>query len=127
MTKNRTISAVIFLERSEEITKWPFPVASAPASSSHCRSRRHRCYRFVIVTTRQHLRRNPFRRKKRQKKSIFIYGTTFKKNESGSDFQRIQIWNTIAHKNKKRITAGTHCRVSFHQNPVIKQIDKPGK
>jgi hypothetical protein len=28
-----------------------------------------------------------YRRKKRQKKSIFIYGTTFKKNESGRDFQ----------------------------------------
>jgi hypothetical protein len=31
------------------------------------------------------LRRNPYRRKKRQKKSIFIYGTTFKKNESGRE------------------------------------------
>ena len=28
----------------------------------------------------KHMRRNPFRKKKRQKKSIFIYGTTFKKN-----------------------------------------------
>jgi hypothetical protein len=33
------------------------------------------------------MRRNPFRKKKRQEKSIFIYGTTFKKNESGRDFQ----------------------------------------
>jgi hypothetical protein len=39
--------------------------------------------------------------KKRQKKSIFIYGTTFR------DFQRVQIYS-IAHKNQKRITAGTH-------------------
>jgi hypothetical protein len=52
-------------------------VASAPAPSSHCRSRRHRCHRFVIVTTHPHLRRKPFRRKKRQKKSIFIYGIIF--------------------------------------------------
>jgi len=34
----------------------------------------------------KHMRRNPYRNKKRQKKSIFIYGTTFKKNESGRDF-----------------------------------------
>jgi hypothetical protein len=32
MTKNRTISAVIFLERSEEITKWPFSVGGEGAS-----------------------------------------------------------------------------------------------
>jgi hypothetical protein len=31
-------------------------------------------------------------KKKRQKKSIFIYGTTFRKNESAQDFQRVQIW-----------------------------------
>jgi hypothetical protein len=54
------------------------------------------------------LRRNPFRKKKRQKKSIFIYGTTFKKNESGRDFQRGQIWNDRS-QNKKRITAVTQC------------------
>ncbi len=78
-----------------------YVVASAPAPSSHCRSRRHRCHRFVIVTTHPHLRRNPLRRKKRQKKSIFIYGTTFKKNESGSNFQRIQIWNDRSQKQKK--------------------------
>jgi len=86
-------------------------------------------------------------KKKRQKKSIFIYGTTFKKNESGRDFQRVQIWHdrsqkqkknygshpftaqllrktnlaeifsearsgTIAHKNQKRITAGTQFLLS---------------
>jgi hypothetical protein len=83
-----------------------YVVSSAPAPSSHCRSRRHRCHRFVIVTARPHLRRNPIRRKKRHKKSIFIYGTTFKKNESGSDFQRIQTWNDRSQK-QKRITAGT--------------------
>ena len=49
----------------------------------------------------RHLRRNPYRRKKRQKKSIFIYGTTFKKNESGRDFQRGQIWNDRSQKPKK--------------------------
>ena len=51
----------------------------------------------------QHLRRNTFRKKKRQKKSIFIYGTTFKKNESGRDFQRGQIWNDRSHKQKKEL------------------------
>jgi hypothetical protein len=54
----------------------------------------------------QHLRRNTFRKKKRQKKSIFIYGTTFKKNESGRDFQRGQIWNDRSHKQKKNY--GSH-------------------
>ena len=54
----------------------------------------------------RHLRRNPYRRKKRQKKSIFIYGTTFKKNESGRDFQRGQIWNDRSQKPKKNY--GSH-------------------
>jgi hypothetical protein len=77
-----------------------YVVASAPAPSSHCCSHRHCCHRFVIVTTRPHLRGNPLRKKKRQKKSIFIYGTTFKKNESGSNFQRIQICNDSSQKKK---------------------------
>jgi hypothetical protein len=77
-----------------------YVVALAPAPSSHCRSRRHHCHCFVIVTARPHLQRNPLRRKKRQKKAIFIYGTTFKKNESGSDFQQIQIWNDCSQKQK---------------------------
>jgi hypothetical protein len=51
-------------------------VASAPTPSSHCCSRRYPSHRFVIVTAHPHLQRNPFRRRKRQKKSIFIYGTT---------------------------------------------------
>jgi hypothetical protein len=55
----------------------------------------------------KHMRRNPYRKKKRQKKSIFIYGTTFKKNESGKRFSA-RPSGTIAHKNKKRITAVTH-------------------
>jgi hypothetical protein len=79
-----------------------YVIASAPAPSSPCHSRRHRCHCFVIVTAHPHLQRNPFRRKKRQKKSIFIYGTTFKKNESGSDFQQIQIWNDRSQKQKKK-------------------------
>jgi hypothetical protein len=78
-----------------------YVVALAPAPSSHFCSRRHHCHCFVIVTAHPHLRRNPIRRKKRQKKSIFIYGTTFKKNASGSDFQRIQIWNDRSQKQKK--------------------------
>jgi hypothetical protein len=40
-------------------------------------------------------------KKEKAKKSIFIYGTTFKKNKSGSDFQRIQIWNDRSQKQKK--------------------------
>jgi hypothetical protein len=40
-------------------------------------------------------------KKEKAKKSIFIYGTTFKKNESGSDFQQIQIWNDRSQNQKK--------------------------
>jgi hypothetical protein len=52
------------------------------------------------------LRRNPKEKKKRQKKSIFIYDTTFKKNESDRDFQRVQIWNDRSQKQKKNY--GSH-------------------
>jgi len=45
-------------------------------------------------------------KKKRQKKFFFIYGTTFKKNESGRDFQRGQIWNDRSQKQKKNY--GSH-------------------
>jgi hypothetical protein len=41
-------------------------------------------------------------KKKRQKKYFFIYGTTFKKNKSGRDFQRGQIWNDRSQKQKKK-------------------------
>ncbi len=53
-----------------------YVIALAPAPFSHCFSCRNHCHHFVIVTARPHLRRNPFRRRKRRKKSIFIYGTT---------------------------------------------------
>ena len=65
-----------------------------------------------------YMRRNPFRKKKRQKKSIFIYGTTFKKNESCRDFQRGQIWNDRSQKQKKNY--GSH-RVGF----VILELHTP--
>jgi hypothetical protein len=39
-------------------------------------------------------------------KVIFIYGTTFKKNESGRDFQQVQIWNDRSQKQKKNY--GSH-------------------
>jgi hypothetical protein len=61
----------------------------------------------------KHMRRNPYRKKKRQKKSIFIiYGTTFKKNESGRDFQRVQIWNDRSQK-KKNYGRVTHILFYF--------------
>jgi hypothetical protein len=79
-------------------------VALAPAPSSDCCTCRHCCHRIVIVTALPHLQRNPIRRRKRQKKSIFIkkanLDQVFSKSKSG----------TIAHKNKKRITAITHLR-----------------
>jgi hypothetical protein len=40
-------------------------------------------------------------KKEKAEKFIFIYGTTFEKNEDGSDFQRIQIWNNCSQKQKK--------------------------
>jgi hypothetical protein len=53
-----------------------YVIPLAPAASSHCCSHHHCCHRIVIVTALPHLRRNPFRRRKRQIKSVFIYGTT---------------------------------------------------
>ena len=47
-------------------------------------------------------------KKKRQKKIIFIYGTTFKKNESGRDFQRGQIWNDRSQKQKNYYSSHPH-------------------
>jgi len=39
--------------------------------------------------------------KKEKAEKVFFYGTTFKKNESGRDFQRGQIWNDRSQKQKK--------------------------
>jgi len=39
----------------------------------------------------------------------FHYGTTFKKNESGRDFQRGQIWNDRSRKQKKNYGRHPHC------------------
>jgi hypothetical protein len=61
-------------------------VALAQAPFSHCRSRRHYCHHFVIVTTHPHLPRNPFRRRRKQKKYIFIYGTTNWKKRIWAEF-----------------------------------------
>jgi hypothetical protein len=41
-------------------------------------------------------------KKEKAEKSIFIYDTTFKKNESGCDFQQIQIWKDRSQKQKKK-------------------------
>jgi hypothetical protein len=41
---------------------------------------------------------------------LFIYGTTFKKNESDQDFQRGQIWNDRSQKQK--LNYGRHPRPS---------------
>ena len=49
----------------------------------------------------KHLQRSPLRRKKRQKSLFLFLATTFKKNKSGSNFQRIQIWNDCSQKQKK--------------------------
>jgi len=60
------------------------------------------------------LRRNPYRKKeKAEKVFLFIYGTTFKKNESGRDFQRGQIWNDRSQNQKK----------NYGSHPVSKAIN----
>jgi hypothetical protein len=43
--------------------------------------------------------------KEKAEKSIFIYGTTFKKHESGRDFQRGQIWNNCSQKKLRQSTS----------------------
>jgi hypothetical protein len=50
-------------------------VASAPASSSHCCSRCHHCHCIVIVSHPATLTEESLQKTKRQKKSIFNYGT----------------------------------------------------
>jgi hypothetical protein len=84
-----------------------YVVALALAPSSHCCSRRLHFHCFAIVTAHPHLRRNLVRRKKRQKKSIFIYAQILRKTNLDPIFSESRS-GTIAHKNKKRITAGTH-------------------
>jgi hypothetical protein len=58
---------------------------------------------------------------KRQKKSIFTYGTTFKKDKSGRDFQQGQIWNDRSQKQKKNY--GSHpvvrTRATHAQNECL--------
>jgi hypothetical protein len=49
-----------------------YVVALAPAPLSHCCSHHHHCHRFVTAHPR--LRRNPLRKKKRQK-SLFLFTT----------------------------------------------------
>ena len=54
-----------------------------------------------------HLQRNPYRKKEKAEKVFFICGTTFKKNESGRDFQQPDLEQSLT-KTKQRIMAGTH-------------------
>jgi hypothetical protein len=78
-------------------------VALAPAPSSHCCSCHHHCNRFVIVTARPHLRGNPYRRRKRWKKSIFnLRHNELKKANLDQVFSKSRS-GTIAHKNKKEL------------------------
>jgi hypothetical protein len=63
-----------------------YVVASALEPSSHCCSHRHRCHRIVIVTAHPHLRRNLFRRRKRQKSLFLFTAQQIEKSESGPSF-----------------------------------------
>jgi hypothetical protein len=78
--------------------------------------------RYLTKLFQSDLRRNPYRKKKRQKKSFFIYGTTFKKNESGRDFQRGQIWNNRSQKQKKDY--GRHPVIIFLFYFVCRDADR---
>ena len=57
------------------------------------------------------MRRNPYRKKKRQKKSMFITAQLLRKTNLAEIFSEARS-GTIPHKNKKRIMAVTHYAVS---------------
>jgi hypothetical protein len=85
-----------------------YVIASAPASSSHCRSRRHCCHGFVIVTACPHLRRSPFRRRKRQK-SPFLF--------TAQQIEKKQIWTKfLASPDLERLLTKT--KKELHQSPI---------
>jgi hypothetical protein len=67
--------------------------AAAVAAAAVAIPNGERCDHCPHFPVWKHLQRNPLRRKKRQKILFLFTATTFKKNESGSNFQRIQIWN----------------------------------
>jgi hypothetical protein len=106
-----------------------YVLASTPAPSSHYCSRRHHCHCIVIVTIRPHLQRNPFRKKKAEKVYFYLRHNKLKKANLDRVFSESRS-GTIAHKNKKRITAVTHCplrqlkatqkryKSSFHRGTV---------
>jgi hypothetical protein len=50
-----------------------YVVASAPAPSSHCRSRRHRCHRFMIVTYRPSTLTEESVQKKKKAEKFYFY------------------------------------------------------
>jgi hypothetical protein len=50
-----------------------YVVASAPAPSSHCRSRRHHCHRFVIVTYRPSTLTVESVQKKKKAEKVYFY------------------------------------------------------
>jgi hypothetical protein len=84
-----------------------YVVASAPVPSSHHRSRRHRCHHFVIVTAHPHLRKSDPKKKKSAKVYFYLRHNKLKKANLDQVFSESRS-GTIAHKNKKRITAVTH-------------------
>jgi hypothetical protein len=61
---------------------------------------------MVLRCLTMFLRRNPYRKKKRQKKSIFIYGTTFKKKEFFREFSARPDLEDRSQKQKKNY--GSH-------------------
>ena len=86
------------------------PFSSLTCGGIHSEKKKRQKSQFLftaqLLRKKSHLRRNPFRKKEKAEKSIFIYGTTFKKNESGRDFQQGQIWNDRSQKQKKNY--GSH-------------------
>jgi hypothetical protein len=57
------------------------------------------------------------------RKSLFLFtATTFKKNESGSDFQRIQIWNDCSQKQKKKEKLANHHHIAEHFPGTVKDF-----
>jgi hypothetical protein len=70
--------------------------------------------------------RNPFRKKKRQKKSIFVMAQLSRKTNLAEIFSESRS-GTIAHKNKKRIMAVTHLLLQCATRPGRPSHAKRGR
>jgi len=78
-----------------------------PPSRLRRRRRRRRQSLLFGRSTSSHTEESIWNKVKAEKVYFYIYGTTFRKTNLAEIFSEARS-GTIAHKNKKRITAGTH-------------------